>query len=87
MNEEQRKERTNKKIKLIVDFAESLQIEMSAKQVLTDGRTIESVVYFIDTEKYPEEPTVVKEQKLSDDELPKQEESQEIKNDEPTTVQ
>lgn len=86
MKKEQIKESTNKKINQIIDLARLLKIEISAKQMITDKGTIENIVYFIDTEEYPEESKIDGEPELKNDSPSSEEESEQIKNDEPTTV-
>ncbi len=58
MNKEEIKKRTDDKVKAIKTLADSLNIEMISKQMISTNGFINSVIYFLDKEKYPEENKV-----------------------------
>lgn len=49
---------TNDKISKIIELAKQLKIQISAKQAMVKGNFIESVVYFLDKEEYPQDPII-----------------------------
>ena len=53
MTKEKMQEETNKKVAEIKVLCDKLEITLMAKQMVTQNGFIETVVYYIDAEKYP----------------------------------
>lgn len=53
--------KSQEKIGTLLKLAETLKIEVTAKQVISKEGVIENVVYFVDKEQYPAEETPVTE--------------------------
>ena len=56
MTPEQKKAKTDEKAKLIENLCKQLNITLSAEEVMLPSGIIRKVIYYIDNEKYPDEP-------------------------------
>jgi hypothetical protein len=65
ITEQEARAKGDEKVKKIKLLAKELQIQIMAKQVITPQNTIETLVFFVDTEKYDLAPNKVITRNLS----------------------